>query len=59
MSDISKDCDKHSDALSALRAEWDRELAVLRQPDASKKLQEAFDSTPAEIAAAANKARKR
>jgi hypothetical protein len=59
MSDISKDSEKYSDALSALRAEWDRNLAVLRRPDASQKLQEAFDSTPAEIAAAANKARKR
>jgi hypothetical protein len=56
---MSKDSDKHSDALSALRAEWDRKPAVLRRPDASQKLQEAFDSTPAEIAAAANKARKR
>jgi hypothetical protein len=59
MSDISKDSDKYGDALSELRAEWDRELAVLRRPDASEKLQKAFDATPAEIAKAANAARRR
>jgi hypothetical protein len=59
MPEISKDSEKHRDALSALRAEFDRELAVLQQPDAAQRLQEIFDSTPAEIAAAANAARKR
>jgi prevent-host-death family protein len=44
------------DPLSALRAEFDRQLAVLRQPDASQKLQKAFASTPADIAKAANAA---
>jgi DNA mismatch endonuclease, patch repair protein len=42
------------DPMAALREEFDRELAVLRQPDAAQKLQKAFDSTPAEIAKAAN-----
>ena len=59
VSEISKDSDKYRDALSALRAEWDRELAVLLRPDASQKLREAFNSTPAEIAEAANAARRR
>jgi prevent-host-death family protein len=47
------------DPLAALRAEFDRELAVLRQPGASQKLQEAFDATPAEIAKAANAGRRK
>jgi prevent-host-death family protein len=44
------------DPLSTLRAEFDRELAVLRQPGASRKLHKAFAATPAEIAKAANDA---
>ena len=59
MPDIRKDSDEYRGALNALRAEFDRKLAVLRQPDASQKLQDAFDATPAEIAAAANTARHR
>jgi hypothetical protein len=47
------------DPLSALRAEFDRELAVLQQPGASETLRKVFASTPAEIAEAANAARKR
>jgi prevent-host-death family protein len=42
------------DPLAALRAEFDRELAVLRQPNAGRKLREIFAATPAEIAKAAN-----
>jgi hypothetical protein len=59
MNDVRKDSDDYRDALNALRAEFDRKLAVLRQPGASQRLQEAFDATPAEIAKAANAARKR
>ena len=59
MPHLRKDSDEYRDALDALRAEFDRELAVLRQPDASQKLQEIFDATPAEIAEAANAARRR
>jgi prevent-host-death family protein len=47
------------DPLAALRAEFDRELAVLQQPGASEKLRKIFASTPAEIADAANAARQR
>lgn len=47
------------DPLAALRAEFDQELAVLQQPGASKKLRKIFASTPAQIAEAANAARKR
>ena len=43
-----------NDPLAALRAEFDRELAVLRQPDAARKLRRAFAASPAEIAKAAN-----
>jgi hypothetical protein len=42
------------DPLTALRAEFDRELAALRRPDAPKKLRKVFASTPAGIAKAAN-----
>jgi hypothetical protein len=60
MTEILKDAaDKHRDALDALRAEFDRELAVLQRPDAAQRLQEIFDSTPAEIAEAANAARRK
>ena len=44
------------DPLTALRAEFDRELAALRQQDAPKRLRKAFASTPAAIAKAANAA---
>jgi len=47
------------DPLTALRAEFDRELAVLRQPNAGRKLRKAFAATPAEIAKAANAAGRR
>jgi prevent-host-death family protein len=47
------------DPLTALRAEFDRELAVLQQPGASEKLRKLFASTPAEIANAVNAARQR
>jgi hypothetical protein len=42
------------DPLAGLRAEFDRELAALRQPNAPKKLRKIFASTPADIAKAAN-----
>lgn len=44
------------DALTALRAEFDRELGVLRQPNAGRKLRKLFAAAPAEIAKAANAA---
>lgn len=47
------------DPLNALRAEFDRELAVLQLPGASEKLRNVFASTPAEIADAANAAGQR
>jgi hypothetical protein len=47
------------DPLTALRAEFDRELAVLRQPNAPEKLRKVFASTPAQIAKAANAAGRR
>lgn len=43
-----------NDPLAALRAEFDRELAVLREPGAARKLRRAFAASPAEIAKAAN-----
>src|SRR5258708_5522994 len=46
------------DPLAALFAELDRELAWLRRPGASDKLRKIFASTPAEIAKAANAARR-
>ncbi len=55
---LTKDASSN-DPLAALRAEFDRELAVLRQPDAARKLRRAFDSTPAELAEAANAASRR
>jgi prevent-host-death family protein len=57
-SKLTKDASAN-DPLAALRAEFDRELAVLRQPDAARKLQKAFDSTPEELAEAANAAPRR
>ena len=47
------------DPLVALRAEFDRELAVLGQPNAGAKLRKAFAATPGEIAKAANGASRR
>ncbi|HEX7681427.1 MAG TPA: hypothetical protein VF713_25100 [Thermoanaerobaculia bacterium] len=43
-----------SDPLTALRVEFDRELAVLRKPGAANKLRKIFASAPSEIAKAAN-----
>jgi prevent-host-death family protein len=45
-----------NDPLKRLRAEWDRQLAWLRAPDAGQKLREIFASTPEQIADAANAA---
>jgi prevent-host-death family protein len=47
------------DPLTALRAEFDRELAVLDQPNAAEKLRKVFASTPTQIAKAANAASRR
>jgi len=47
------------DPLAKLRAEWDRELAVLNEPGAAEKLRKAFAATPEEIAKAANAALRR
>jgi prevent-host-death family protein len=47
------------DPLAALRAEFDQELAALRQPDAGQKLRKIFAASPAEIAKAANAAGRR
>jgi prevent-host-death family protein len=47
------------DPLVALREEWDRQMAVLRQPGAHEIWDKIFNSTPEEIAAAANAAAKR
>jgi len=44
------------DVLSALRAELDQELAVLRDPQAPDRLQELFRATPADMTRAANAA---
>jgi len=52
------DCPPMSDPLDALRGEFDRELAILQSPGASEKLLKVIASTPAEIAEAANAARK-
>lgn len=59
MPHLRNDSDEYRDALDSLRAELDRELAVLQQPDASQRLREIFDATPAEIAEAANAARRK
>jgi len=45
-----------NDPLSTLRAEFDRELAYLRQPEASSELRRLFDASPDELADAANAA---
>ncbi len=43
-----------NDPLAWLRAEFDKEMAVLRQPNAGQKLRKIFAASPAEIAKAAN-----
>ncbi len=43
-----------NDPLTALRAEFDHELAALGEPDAASKLRRIFSSSPAQIAKAAN-----
>jgi prevent-host-death family protein len=48
---------KQADPMTRLRAQWDRELAVLREPGAGDLLRKIFASTPEEIADAANAAR--
>lgn len=48
-----------SDPLAGWRAQLDRELAVLRTPDAAERLTEIFHSTPEEMAAAANAAERK
>lgn len=47
------------DPLAVLRAEFDRELAVLRAPKASRRLRKLFASSPAELAKAANASARR
>lgn len=46
-------------ALAKLRAEWDRRLSVLQEPDTREKMRAFMDSTPEEFAAAANAAEQR
>lgn len=43
------------DPLVRLREEWDRQMAVLREPGARERMQEWFDASPEEIADAVNK----
>jgi prevent-host-death family protein len=50
---LKSDADAN-DPLATLRAEFDRELAVLRDSRAVSKLHKAFASTPARLAKAAN-----
>lgn len=47
------------DPLVRLREEWDRRLAWLNEPGAADTMQEIFNSTPEELAAAANAELKR
>jgi prevent-host-death family protein len=47
---------KANETLTALRAEFDHEMAVLRQPGAAEKLRQLSNITPEEIAEAANAA---
>lgn len=47
------------DPLAALREEFDRRLAEIREANAGGKLLKIFSATPAEIAKAANDARRR
>jgi prevent-host-death family protein len=48
-----------NDPLTKLRAEFDRELAVLRTADSSRKLRQVFASTPESIATAASSSRRK
>lgn len=48
-----------NDPLVTLRAEFDRDLAILHHPAASSKIRKAFGATPAHLAAAANAASRR
>lgn len=48
-----------NDPLTTLRAEFDQELAVLRDAKATSKLHKVFASTPAQLARAANAAASR
>lgn len=48
-----------NDPLTALRAEFDHELAALRNPTAASKLHKIFASSPARLAKAANAAASR
>lgn len=43
-----------NDPLRTLRAEFDRELAVLGEADAPERLRDAFRASPADLAVAAN-----
>ena len=52
---LKKDAEAH-DPLAKLRAEWDRELAVLNEPGADEKWRKVLNATPEEIARAANAA---
>jgi prevent-host-death family protein len=47
------------DPLVTLRAEFDRELATLHHPNATRTLRKVFASSPAAVAKAANAARRR
>jgi hypothetical protein len=51
--------DPDADPLVVLRAEFDRELAILDDQRTAAKLHQAFDASPAQIARAANKAARR
>ena len=55
---LKKDA-KAQDPLVALREEFDRRLAEIRQANAPEKLRKVFAATPADIAKAANAARHR
>ena len=48
-----------NDPMARLRGQWDRELAVFREPDAEDRLRRIFALTPEEIAKAANAATSR
>jgi len=47
------------DPLVRLREEWDRQMAVLQEPGAHEKWDEIFNSTPEQLAAAANAKRQK
>jgi prevent-host-death family protein len=48
-----------NDPLTTLRQEFDRELAILREPGTAGKLRKVFASSPARLAKAANDASRR